>query len=163
MTESVPNAWAPFPDQPPAVAEYQVARITDPAKVGAPAPWDLGALPVELVTELDHWLDAVCRWLNSTYAWQSHQVIPPCWRGHGQIAYEVAALAFARADALCAAGSTVGWHEQLDRAVQRMNSGLGRAGDDCRAGRHGPRPARYLVDAWQGSSDEASGSACSLD
>ncbi|MFF3554606.1 hypothetical protein ACFYXL_14495 [Streptomyces tsukubensis] len=159
------TAWAPFPEQPPMVAEYQAARITDTAMVDAPAPWDLGVLPVELATELDSWIDAVCRWLNSTYAWQSPTVIPPCWRQHGQIAYEVAALAFARSDALCAAGSTVAWHEQLDRFVQRMHSGLGRSGDDCRAGRHGPRPARYSIDAWHGYGDEAprSGEATSAE
>ncbi|MER7043665.1 hypothetical protein [Streptomyces jumonjinensis] len=149
MTEGLLTACTPFPEQPPAIADYQAARIADTTMVDAPAPWDLGALSDDLVVPLDSWLDEVCRWLNSTFAWQPYQVIPPCWRDHGQIAYEVAALAFARSDAMCAAASTVSWHEQLDRFVQRMNTMLGRSGDECRAGRHADRPARYQLGSWQ--------------
>ena len=73
------------------------------------------------------WLDSVCRWLNRTYAWQPQDVIPPCWVKHGGLAYEVAALAFAREDAYTAAGSSVVWHEQYDRFLTRMNKTLGKA------------------------------------
>ncbi|WP_209311424.1 hypothetical protein [Streptomyces spiramenti] len=94
------------------------------------------------------WLDSVCRWLNQTYAWQPQDVIPPCWRHHGNLTYEIAALAFARADAYRDAGAAIVWHEQYDRFLTRMNKVLGKAADECRVGRHGDRPSRFQLAAW---------------
>ncbi|MFJ8871722.1 NUDIX hydrolase [Streptomyces sp. NPDC102473] len=107
------------------------------------------------------WFDSVCRWLNRTYAWQPQDVIPPCWAKHEGLAYEIAALAFARGDAYMEAGSSVIWQEQYDRFLTRMNKTLGTAGDECRVGQHEDRPARFQLAAWStrtdGGSEEKSG------
>ncbi|MEC4019411.1 hypothetical protein [Streptomyces sp. H27-D2] len=39
-------------------------------------------------------------------------------------------------------------HEQYDRFLTRMNNALGKAGDECRVGRHDARPARFQLAAW---------------
>ncbi|KDR60933.1 hypothetical protein ACH4MU_29965 [Streptomyces albidoflavus] len=142
------SEYAPFPEPPALILDYIAARSAEDSVVDGPAPWDIGSLPAELLTPAHPWLDAVCRWLNQTYAWQPQDVIPPCWEKHQHLGYEVAALAFARADAHEAAGSTVIWHEQYERFLARMNRMLGKAGDECRVGRHQPRPARFQLDAW---------------
>ncbi|GAA3162309.1 MULTISPECIES: hypothetical protein [Streptomyces] len=141
------DPFRPFPELPSALAEYVAARAAEEVPTG-PSPWDIGALPEDLRGSLDDWLGAVCRWLNRTYAWQPHQVIPPCWSEHEGLAYEVASLAFARSDAFSEAVSSVVWHEQCDRFIARMNAALGRAGDACRSGRHDDRPARFQLAAW---------------
>ncbi|QCX77854.1 hypothetical protein C9F11_21110 [Streptomyces sp. YIM 121038] len=140
--------FAPFPEPPALIADYIAARSAEDAVVDGPAPWDIGALTEELIEPLPEWLDAVCRWLNQTYAWQPQYVIPPCWIEHEHLPYEIAAFAFARLDAYDDAGSVVVWHEQYDRFVTRMNNMLGKAGDDCRVGKHDARPARFQLDAW---------------
>lgn len=67
---------------------------------------------------------------------------------HDHPPYEIAAFAFARLDAYEDAGSVIIWHEQYDRFTTRMNNALGKAGDDCRVGKHDPRPARFAIAAW---------------
>lgn len=138
----------PFPEPPALILEYIAERSAEESVVDGPAPWDLGALPPELIAPMPTWLDSVCRWLNVRYAWQPQDVIPPCWTKHEGLGYEIAALAFARADAFADAGSSVVWHEQYDRFVARMNRTLGKAGDECRVGRHEDRPARFQLAAW---------------
>lgn len=140
--------YTPFPEPPPLIADYIAERSAEESVVDGPAPWDIGALPAELIEPLPAWLDTVCRWLNRTYAWQPHHVIPPCWKEHEHLAYEIAAFAFARADAYAEAGTVVVWHEQYDRFLTRMNNALGKAGDECRVGRHDARPARFQLAAW---------------
>ncbi|MFJ8385582.1 hypothetical protein ACIQ9Q_13920 [Streptomyces sp. NPDC094438] len=138
---------AAFPDPPSLIATYVAELATE--EVTGPVPWDLGALPSKLVAEMPGWLDEVCRWLNETYAWQPQDVIPPCWPQHDRIVYEVAAFAFARIDAYGdTAGSAIIWHEQYARFVTRMNNSLGKAGDDCRVGKHEARPSRFALAAW---------------
>ncbi|MEV6396186.1 hypothetical protein AB0M39_15655 [Streptomyces sp. NPDC051907] len=50
------------------------------------------------------------------------------------------------------------WHEQYDRFLTRMHKALGKAGDECRVGRHEDRPARFQLAAWpapaQGDTEE---------
>ncbi|OKK02390.1 hypothetical protein AMK26_22245 [Streptomyces sp. CB03234] len=140
--------FEPFPEPPALILEYIAARSAEDSVVDGPAPWDLGALSPELIQPMPAWLDSVCRWLNRTYAWQPQDVIPPCWTKHEGLGYEIAALAFARTDAFADAGSVVIWHEQYDRFVARMNRVLGKAGDECRVGRHEDRPARFQLAAW---------------
>ncbi len=140
--------FEPFPEPPALVLEYIAARSVEESVVDGPLPWDLGALPSKLNALMPAWLDSVCRWLNWTYAWQPQDVIPPCWTKHEGLGYAIAALAFARTDAYADAGSTVIWHEQYDRFVTRMNKSLGKAGDECRVGRHEDRPARFQLAAW---------------
>ncbi|MET9142973.1 hypothetical protein [Streptomyces sp. NPDC004042] len=152
MTSSLAH-FRPFPEAPALILEYLAERSAEEAVVDTPSPWDLGALPVELVEPMPAWLDAVCRWLNTRYAWQPQDVIPPCWAEHEGLAYDIAALAFARGYAYADAGASVIWHEQYDRFLTRMNKSLGKAGDDCRAGRHEERPARFLLAAWPASSE----------
>ncbi|WP_371792295.1 hypothetical protein OG285_25210 [Streptomyces sp. NBC_01471] len=137
-----------FPEPPALILDYIAKRSAEDSVVGGPAPWDIGALPKELLDQMPAWLDSVCRWLNGRYAWQPQHVIPPCWTKHEGLGYEIAALAFARTDAYAAAGSTVVWHEQYDRFLTRMNKALGKAGDECRVGRHEGRPARFQLAAW---------------
>ncbi|MFF1420622.1 hypothetical protein [Streptomyces sp. NPDC058280] len=151
MTKNPFAGYKPFPDQPPLIADYIAKRSTAESVVDGPAPWDIGALPAELLTPLPAWLDAVCRWLNQTYAWQPQRVIPPCWTEHENLPYEIAALAFSRSDAYAEAGSVVVWHEQYDRFLTRMNNVLGKAGDECRVGRHDSCPARFQLAAWSPS------------
>ncbi|MGA4842136.1 hypothetical protein [Streptomyces sp. G45] len=139
---------APFPDPPALIADYLAERATAESVVDGPPPWDIGALSAELLAPLPAWLDAVCRWLNQTYAWQPHHVIPPCWTEHEHLPYEIAAFAFARVEAYDDAGSVIVWHEQYDRFLTRMNNALGKAGDDCRVGKHEPRPARFALASW---------------
>ncbi|MFD6417026.1 hypothetical protein [Streptomyces sp. NPDC060194] len=141
-------SYEPFPEPPAPILDYIAARSADPSVAGGPAPWDLGALTPELAAPMPAWLDAVCRWLNSRYAWQPHDVIPPCWAKHEGLAYEIVALAFARADALPDAGSAVLWHEQYGRFLIRIQKALGRSGDECRAGRHEDRPSRFQLAVW---------------
>ncbi|MCC3767569.1 hypothetical protein [Streptomyces sp. UNOC14_S4] len=149
MTTNPLARLTPFPDPPSLIAEYLAERAAEESVVDGPAPWDIGSLTRELLDGMPTWLDAVCRWLNTTYAWQPHQAIPPCWMDHNALVYEIAALAFARADAYAdPAGSVVVWHEQYERFVLRMNAALGKAGDDCRVGRHMDRPARFQLAAW---------------
>ncbi|MFE0582314.1 hypothetical protein [Streptomyces sp. NPDC058874] len=148
--------FQPFPEAPALILEYIAERSAEESVVDGPPPWDLGALSAELIEPMPAWLDAVCRWLNETYAWQPQDVIPPCWKKHEGLGYEIAALAFARDDAYADAGSTVVWHEQYDRFVSRMNKVLGKAGDECRLGRHEDRPARFQLAAW---TDENAGAA----
>lgn len=143
-----------FPELPALVAEYAVKRTTEVDCMGNPPPWDLGALPEEVRAPLLSWLDQVCRWLNHTYAWQPHQVIPPCWREHEHLSYEIAAFAFTRTDANDEPGAAIIWHEQYDRFLHRMNNSLGKAGDDCRVGKHDLRPTRFMLAAWP--ADDAS-------
>ncbi|MDV5145468.1 hypothetical protein R1T08_14915 [Streptomyces sp. SBC-4] len=137
-----------FPELPAAVAEYVAQRSVTTAPADHPAPWNLGSLEPGLREDVLGWLDESCRWLNSTYAWLPEYVIPPCWAEHDRLAYEVAALAFARIDAYEEPGAAVLWHEQYDRFISRMNQALGKAGDDCRVGRHDRRPARFALQAW---------------
>ncbi|MDX2531581.1 hypothetical protein [Streptomyces scabiei] len=137
-----------FPEPPALVLEYIAARSAEQSVVDGPVPWDLGVLPSKLIPLMPAWLDSVCRWLNWTYAWQPQDVIPPCWSKHQGLGYEIAALSFARTDAYADAGSTVIWHEQYDRFLTRMNKALGKAGDECRVGRHEDRPARFQLAAW---------------
>ncbi|GAB2777655.1 hypothetical protein [Streptomyces daliensis] len=148
MTENPLARYAPFPEPPALIANYLAERASEQSVVDGPSPWDLGALPAELLAPMPDWLDSVCRWLNQTYAWQPHHVIPPCWAQHEHLAYEIAALAFARTDAYEDPGSTVLWHEQYDRFLTRMNNALGKTGDECRVGRHDHRPARFQLAAW---------------
>ena len=143
-----PSAFDGFPEFPASIATYLAERATDEELASTPSPWDIGNLPEPLASVVLRWIDNVCRWLNSTYAWQPNHVIPPCWREHGQLAYEVAALSFSRVDAYLGAGTAVVWHEQLDRFFTRMNSALGKGADQCRVGRHEPRPARYQLESW---------------
>ncbi|MFJ7590255.1 hypothetical protein ACIQZO_23290 [Streptomyces sp. NPDC097617] len=153
----------PFPEPPALILEYIAARSAEDSAVDGPAPWDLGALSAELIAPMPAWLDSVCRWLNWTYAWQPQDVIPPCWTKHEGLAFEIVALAFARTDAYADAGSSVIWHEQYDRFLTRMNKALGKAGDECRVGRHEDRPARFQLAAWpapaQADAAEQSGPA----
>ncbi|WP_228447191.1 hypothetical protein [Streptomyces paludis] len=142
------SAFEPFPEPPALILEYIAARSTKTAVMDGPAPWDLGALTAELTEPMPAWLDSVCRWLNGRYAWQPQDVIPPCWSQHEGLAYEISALAFARGDAYTEAGSSVIWHEQYDRFLTRMNKTLGKAGDECRVGKHEDRPARFQLAAW---------------
>ncbi|MGJ5898363.1 hypothetical protein ACSCBZ_41440 [Streptomyces niveiscabiei] len=142
------STFPPFPELPAVVAEYTAARTTDINSLSNPAPWDLGALTAEVLDPVLAWLDAVCRWLNQTYAWQPHQVIPPCWQQHEHVAYEIAAFASTRIDTATDPGTAIIWHEQYDRFTTRMNNTLGKAGDDCRVGRHEPRPARFALSVW---------------
>lgn len=149
-TDPTPAPLFPaFPKIPADVADYRTAITDEEALLDGPEPWDLGALPEDLASSVLSWLDDVCRWLNRTYAWQPHQTIPPCWRQHDHLAYEIAALAFARADAYREAGAAVVWHEQHDRLLHRINTALGKAGEQCRVGRHEDRPARYQIAAWR--------------
>ncbi|MEE1803466.1 hypothetical protein PUR57_33165 [Streptomyces sp. JV176] len=148
MTKNPFAGYAPFPEPPPLIADYMAERSTLESAVGGASPWDIGALPAELIAPLPAWLDAVCRWLNQTYAWLPQHVIPPCWTEHEHLAYEITALAFARTDAYVEAGSVVIWHEQYDRFLNRMHNVLGKAGDECRVGRHDARPARFQLAAW---------------
>ncbi|MFF1906379.1 hypothetical protein [Kitasatospora sp. NPDC058218] len=150
--------FKPFPEPPALILEYIAERSAEESVVDGPPPWDLGALSAELIEPMPAWLDAVCRWLNEAYAWQPQDVIPPCWKKHEGLGYEIAALAFARDDAYADAGSTVVWHEQYDRFLSRMNKALGKAGDDCRLGRHDDRPARFQLAAW---TDETTGGTAS--
>ncbi|MBA0053654.1 hypothetical protein E0L36_23135 [Streptomyces sp. AJS327] len=137
-----------FPPMPPALADHYLA-ISDPEPlIEAPHPWDVGELPTDLAAEVLAWLDHVCGWLNRTYAWQPHQIIPPCWRDHHHLVHEIAALAFARFDAYRDPGSTVAWHEQYDRFLHRTAATLGADGEQCRIGRHTSRPSRYHLAAW---------------
>lgn len=140
--------FEPFPEPPALILEYIAERSAEESVVDGPAPWDLGALPAELIEPMPAWLDSVCRWLNGRYAWQPQDVIPPCWTEHEGLAYEIAALAFARSDAYMDAGTTVIWHEQYDRFLTRMNKALGKAGDECRVGQHEARPSRFQLAAW---------------
>ncbi|MEV7090129.1 hypothetical protein AB0O07_30315 [Streptomyces sp. NPDC093085] len=149
--------FAPFPEPPAPVLEHIAARSVEHPMADSPPPWDLGALPSELSEPLPTWLDSVCRWLNGRYAWQPQDVIPPCWPQHEGLAYEIAALAFARSDAYTDPSSTVVWHEQYDRFLTRMHKSLGKAGDDCRAGRHDDRPARFQLAAWPTRADGNTG------
>lgn len=158
MTTNPLARLAPFPEPPALIADYIAARSAENSAVDEPPPWNISALPAKLIAPMPIWLDAVCRWLNQTYAWQPQDVIPPCWREHDHLVYEIAALAFARTDAFEDAGSAVIWHEQYDRFLTRMNKALGKAGDECRVGRHDDRPARFQLAAWpaerSGGSDE---------
>ncbi|WP_239073850.1 hypothetical protein [Streptomyces sp. SID10853] len=147
MTETL-TQFEPFPELPALILDYIAERSTEDSVVEGPAPWDLGALPAELLDQMPTWLDSVCRWLNGRYAWQPQDVIPPCWTEHEGLGYEIAALAFARTEAYAVAGSSVVWHEQYDRFLTRMNKALGQAGDECRVGRHVDRPARFQLAAW---------------
>ncbi|MGW2840579.1 hypothetical protein ACWCWD_22650 [Streptomyces sp. NPDC001493] len=148
MTETLTH-FEPFPEPPPLILEYIAERSTeDSVAADGPAPWDLGALSAELTEPMTPWLDSVCRWLNRTYAWQPQQIIPPCWAKHGGLAYDIAALAFARGDAYADAGSSVIWHEHLDRFFTRMNKFLGLAANECRVGQHEDCPARFQLAAW---------------
>ncbi|MGW6235296.1 type IV secretory system conjugative DNA transfer family protein [Streptomyces sp. NPDC055094] len=140
--------FAPFPEPPELILEYIAARSTEEFVVDGPSPWDLGSLPAELIAPLPAWLDSVCRWLNWTYAWQPQDVIPPCWKKHEGLGYEIAALAFARTDAYVDGSTAVIWHEQYDRFLTRMTKTLGKSGDECRVGRHEDRPARFQLAAW---------------
>ncbi|MER5968527.1 hypothetical protein ABT112_02050 [Streptomyces sp. NPDC002055] len=140
--------FEPFPEPPALILEYIAERSAEESVVDGPAPWDLGALPAELIEPMPAWLDSVCRWLNGRYAWQPQDVIPPCWTEHEGLAYDIAALAFARGDAYAEAGSAVTWHEQYNRFLTRMNNTLGKAGDECRVGKHEQRPARFQLAAW---------------
>ncbi|MFJ2819352.1 hypothetical protein [Streptomyces sp. NPDC087294] len=148
MTGTPLARFTPFPEPPAPILEYLAERSADESVADGPAPWDLGALTAELAAPMPAWLDAVCRWLNETYAWQPQDVIPPCWQEHHHLAYEIAAFAFARADAYNDAASTVTWHEQYDRFLLRMNKMLGKAGDECRVGRHEERSSRFELAAW---------------
>ncbi|QHC26367.1 hypothetical protein [Streptomyces sp. GS7] len=148
MTTNPLARLTPFPEPPSLIAEYLAERAVVQSVVDGPAPWDIGALTQELVDAMSVWLDAVCRWLNASYAWQPHQVIPPCWTEHDHLPYEVAAFAFARIDAYNDAGSVIVWHEQYDRFVTRMNNALGKTADDCRAGKHDARPSRFALASW---------------
>ncbi|MGW0856124.1 hypothetical protein [Streptomyces sp. NPDC002690] len=148
MTEPLTH-FEPFPEPPALILEHVAERSTDDSvAAGGPALWDLGALSAELTEPMALWLDSVCRWLNRTYAWQPQDVIPPCWAKHAGLAYEIAALAFARGDAYAEADSSVIWHEQYDRFLTRLNKVLGKAGDECRVGKHDERPARFQLAAW---------------
>lgn len=140
--------FEPFPEPPPLILEYIAERSAEESVVDGPAPWDPGALSAELIEPTPAWLDSVCRWLNERYAWQPQDMIPPCWTKHEGLAYEIAALAFARGDAYTEAGSSAIWHEQYDRFLTRMNKTLGKAGDECRVGKHEERPARFQLAAW---------------
>lgn len=143
--------YQPFPDPPPLIAEYLAKRSMEETVLDGPEPCDIGALTEELFKPLPAWLDAVARWLNETYAWQPQHVIPPCWAEHHQLGYEIAAFAFVRADVYFEGPkAAVLWHEQYDRFLTRMNNALGKAGDECRTGRHDLRPARFLLGAWPG-------------
>lgn len=155
---------APFPEPPSLIAEYLAERAAEESVADGPAPWDIGALTKELLDGMPTWLDAVCRWLNTAYAWQPHQAIPPCWTEHDALVYEIAALAFARADAYTdTTGSVVVWHEQYERFVARMNAALGKAGDDCRVGRHADRPARFQLAAWPALPPASAGEAAAAE
>ncbi|MEU8887300.1 hypothetical protein [Streptomyces sp. NPDC048442] len=143
-----PPGFDRFPEVPALIATYLSERAVDEELADAPPPWDIGALPEPLASVMLNWTDSVCRWLNTTYAWQPNHVIPPCWKEHQQLAYEVAALAFARDDAYVNAGTTVVWHEQYERFTTRMNVMLGRGADQCRVGRHDPRPSRFQLSVW---------------
>ncbi|XIE78419.1 hypothetical protein AB6O49_10235 [Streptomyces sp. SBR177] len=68
--------------------------------------------------------------------------------GPERLAYEVAALAFARIEAYEEPGSVIVWHEQYDRFITRMTAALGKAADDCRMGKHDRRPARFALASW---------------
>ncbi|MGW5335196.1 hypothetical protein [Streptomyces bauhiniae] len=147
MTErTVFAGYVPFPEPPGLIEDYVAARSA--GEEDGPPPWEIGALSPELLAPLPARLDRVCRWLNQTYAWQSRGVIPPCWKEHHHLPYEIAAFAFARLDAYADAGSTVVWHEQYERFVTRMNNTLGRSADACRAGKHDDRPAGFALAAW---------------
>ncbi|MEU7230084.1 hypothetical protein [Streptomyces chrestomyceticus] len=141
-------AYQPFPELPAVLTTYVAERSSEEPSIDGPPPWDIGVLPPDLLDPLNEWLDPVCRWLNRTYAWQPQHVIPPCWRLHEGLTYEIAALAFARTDAYQDAGAAVVWHEQWDRFLSRMNTALGKAGEQCRVGRHEERPARFHLAAW---------------
>ncbi|MGW3163310.1 hypothetical protein ACWC9Q_10545 [Streptomyces sp. NPDC001142] len=148
MNTNLLARFEPFPEPPALILEYIAERSAEESVVDGPMPWDLGALPVELIAPMPAWLDVVCRWLNRTYAWQPQDVIPPCWQEHESLGYEIAVLAFARTDAYADAGSALLWHEQYDRFLTRMNKALGKAGDECRVGQHEDRPARFQLAAW---------------
>ncbi|MFI6372420.1 hypothetical protein [Streptomyces sp. NPDC050546] len=147
--------FEPFPEPPALVLEYIAERSAEESVVDGPAPWDLGSLSAELIEPMPAWLDSVCRWMNGRYAWQPQDVIPPCWARHEGLAYEIAALAFARQDAYTTAGSAVTWHEQYDRFLTRMHTTLGKAGDECRVGKHEERPARFQLAAWPAQTGDA--------
>ncbi|MFI5803361.1 hypothetical protein [Streptomyces sp. NPDC051561] len=148
MTTQLRTAFGPFPEVPATIATYLAERATDEELEGAPPPWDIGTLPDALAGTVLQWLDDVCRWLNWTYAWQPNHVIPPCWREHQQLGYEIAALTFARGDAYLNAGTAVLWHEQYERFAARMDKSLGKSAEQCRTGRHEPRPSRFQLNAW---------------
>ncbi|GAA2595975.1 hypothetical protein [Streptomyces axinellae] len=148
MTTNPFARYAAFPEMPSLIANYVAARSAEESAVDGPSPWGIGALPAELLEPMPVRLDSVCRWLNRTYAWQPHQVIPPCWSEHQHLPCEIAALAFARIDAYEDAGSSVVRHEQYDRFLTRMNNALGKAGDECRNGRHDDQPVTIQLAAW---------------
>lgn len=151
--------FEPWPEPPALILEYIAERSAEESVVDGPVPWDLGELSAELIEPIPAWLDSVCRWLNGRYAWQPQDVIPPCWTKHEGLTYELVALAFARGDAYEDAGSAVIWHEQYDRFLTRMNKALGKAGDECRVGRHEDRPSRFQLAAWPAAKGEETESA----
>ncbi|WP_418154272.1 hypothetical protein [Actinoalloteichus caeruleus] len=158
MTNAL-SAFEPYPEPPALILEYIGERSAEESVVDGPAPWDLGALAAELIEPMPAWLDSVCRWLNGRYAWQPQDVIPPCWARHEGLAYEIAALAFARGDAYTDASSSVIWHQQYDRFLVRVNKILGKAGDEFRVGKHEERPARFQLAAWPTAEREETGLA----
>ncbi len=144
---------APFPAPGPALTQtftdLAVAANGSPeqrAKLGdletLPRPWDPASLTRPLLRrELWTWLEAVVAWLNTQYAWETTETIPPCWPAHPHLVHEIAVLADQRRLAGLALSSDAleDWHRYaLPSFTDRMRT---RTRGGCQEG-HQPWPAR---------------------
>ncbi|MGP4112323.1 hypothetical protein ACTWP5_15590 [Streptomyces sp. 4N509B] len=131
----------PWPPLPTAIRDH-----LEPGDNG-PHPWDLSSLTDPLATAVWTWLDEVAYWLNDTYAWQEHQVIPACWPHHPDIAHDLAALAFTRIDVYAAATPAYipRWRTDLEDFHRRLTTTLG-PNAPCLRDKHNDLPHRYTTD-----------------
>jgi hypothetical protein len=92
------------------------------------------------MAELLHGLVA---YFNDRYAWTADHLIPVCWARHGALVEEITTLMWSRWSAFESPDATAeaarSWHTYyLPGFLARVNTWLGSAGPECRAGHHEP-------------------------
>jgi hypothetical protein len=88
-------------------------------------------------------LAAFVAYYNDRYAWTADHLIPACWARHGALVEEVTTLMWCRWSAFESPDATVeaaqSWHTYyLPGFLSRVNTWLGAASAECRAGNHEP-------------------------
>jgi hypothetical protein len=82
-------------------------------------------------------------YFNDRYAWTADHLIPACWTHHGALVEEITTLMWSRWSAFESPDATAeaaqSWHTYyLPGFMARVNTWLGSAAPECRAGHHEP-------------------------
>ena len=105
-------------------------KLTQVADLGPldqlPRPWEVASVTdFMLRAEIWDWLDRVVGWINRECAWETSDLIPPCWPQHPHLVHELGVVADQRRRAGMAftSDNLEDWHRYcLPSFVDRMKA-----------------------------------------